>query len=250
MKILLIEDEFILADDLREILHQEGYEVVYVADNGKDALQFYKDNEVDLVLSDISINGELDGIETSKQLMAVRLCPIIYLTALTDTDTLERAKTTFPSAYIPKPYHITNLRMAIEMAIHNFAFKSQTSSLKIVKNESETLQKEVILQVKDDIFIKQNYQFVKFKLSDVLYFEADAVYTSIITVQKKYSIRQTISHVLERLPLKELVRIHRSFAVNISRIDSFNDQEVVINGYKIPLSKTYKEEFLKQFMFR
>jgi two-component system, response regulator PdtaR len=250
MKILLIEDEFILADDLSETLQKEGYEVVCVVDNGKDALQFYLNNEVDLILCDININGDWDGIETIKQLMTIRLCPIIYLTALTDKNTLEKAKTTFPAAYIPKPYHITNLRMAIDMAIHNFAFNNQKPTLKIVKNESENLQKEAILQVKDDIFIKQNYQFVKFKLSEVLYLEADAVYTSIITIHKKYAIRQTISHVLERLPLKELVRIHRSYAVNINHIDSFNEQDVIVNGYEIPLSRSYKEEFLKQFMFR
>jgi two-component system, response regulator PdtaR len=250
MKILLVEDEFILADDLSDTLRQEGYEVVFVADNGKDALDFYQENEVDLVLCDISINGEWDGIETVKQLMTARLCPVIYLTALTDNDTLRRAKDTFPAAYIPKPYHLTNLRMAIEMAIHNFAFKNPSPTLKIVKNEPDSSHKEAILHVNDDVFIKQNYQFVKIRLNEVLYLEADAIYTSIVTTHKKYAIRQTISHVLERLPLKALVRVHRSYAVNISHIDSFNEQDVMINGHEIPISRGYKDEFLRQFMFR
>lgn len=249
MKILLIEDEFILSTDLSETLETEGYEVVFVADNGQDALDFYQNNEVDLVLCDINIHGDWDGIHTVEQLIAVKPVPIIYLTALSDTDTLERAKKTFPAAYIPKPYHITNLRMAIEMAINNFAIKLQ--HLTILRDEkSENASKEMILQVNDDIFIKQNYQFVKFPMSDVLFLEAENIYTNIVTLNKKYVIRQTITHVLERLPIKQLVRVHRSFAVNISKIESFNEHEITLGNYQIPLSRTFKDEFMKYFMFR
>jgi two-component system, response regulator PdtaR len=246
MKILIIEDEFILATDLSDTLESEGYDVVCVVDNGQDALSFYQNNGVDLVLCDISIKGNWDGIQTIEKLIAVKQVPIIYLTALTDKETIERAKKTFPAAYIPKPFHITNLRMAIEMAINNFALKVQP--MKVLKDENP--QKEAILQVNDDIFIKQNYQFVKFPLNEILYLEAETVYTNIITTQKKYAIRQTISNILERLPLKQLVRIHRSYAININKIESFNEHEIIINGLPIPLGRTFKDDFMKQFMFR
>ncbi len=157
MKILVVEDEFILATDLSDTLESEGYEVVHVADNGQDALDFYGENEVDLVLCDINIKGDWDGIETVERLIAVKAVPIIYLTALSDKETLERAKKTFPAAYIPKPYDIMSLRMAIEMAINNFAMKVQP--LKILRDEKmENISKETILQV-------NNYMFNKAKLS-------------------------------------------------------------------------------------
>jgi two-component system, response regulator PdtaR len=249
MKILLVEDEFILATDLSDTLESEGYEVVHVADNGQDALDFYQENEVDLVLCDINIKGDWDGIETVERLIAAKAVPIIYLTALSDKDTLERAKKTFPAAYIPKPYDIKNLRMAIELAINNFAVKVQP--LKILRDEkSENMSKETILQVNNYMFIKQNYQFVKFPLSDILYLEADNTHTNIVTENKKYTIRLTMGNVLERLPMKDLVRIHRSFAVNINKIESFTEQEVSIQTLQIPLSRTYKEDFMKHFMFR
>jgi two-component system, response regulator PdtaR len=251
MKILIIEDEFILASELSDTLESEGYEVVLMADNGQEALDFYKENEVDLVLCDININGDWDGIETVIRLIAIKQVPIIYLTAFTDKDTLERAKATFPAAYIPKPYHITNLRMAIELAINNFAVKIQPSHLNILKDGKPDIQsKEMFLQVNDDIFIKQNYQFVKFPLSEILYFEADNIYTNIVTIHKKYAIRQAIGNVHERLPMKNLVRVHRSFVVNINKIDSFNEYEVIVHGHTIPISRTYKDEFMKHFMFR
>jgi two-component system, response regulator PdtaR len=249
MKILIIEDEFILASELAETLESEGYEVVLTADNGQEALDFYQENDVDLVLCDININGDWDGIETVTKLIAVKQVPIIYLTAFTDKETLERAKQTFPAAYIPKPYHITNLRMAIELAINNFAVKIQP--LKIMRDEKlENAQKEMFLQVNDDIFIKQNYQFVKFSLNEILYLEADNIYTNINTTNKKYVIRQSIGNVHDRLPVKNLTRVHRSFVVNINKIDSFNEYEVMVQGHTIPISRTYKDEFMKHFMFR
>jgi two-component system, response regulator PdtaR len=249
MKILIIEDEFILASELAETLESEGYEVVLTADNGQEAVDFYQENEVDLVLCDININGDWDGIETVTKLIAIKQVPIIYLTAFTDKDTLERAKATFPAAYIPKPYHITNLRMAIELAINNFAVKIQPLKI-LIDEKPENPQKEMFLQVNDDIFIKQNYQFVKFSLNEILYLEADNIYTNIITSQKKYVIRQSIGNVHERLPMKNLIRVHRSFVVNINKIDSFNEYEVMVQGHAIPISRTYKDEFMKHFMFR
>ena len=250
MKILLIEDEFILASELAETLELEGYDVVLTADNGQEALDFYQANEVDLVLCDININGDWDGIETVMRLLEIKQVPIIYLTAFTDKDTLERAKLTFPAAYIPKPYHITNLRMAIELAINNFAVKIR-NNLKILKDLTiENHSKEMFLQVNNDIFIKQNYQFVKFSLKEILYLEADNIYTNIITMQKKYVIRQSIGNVHDRLPMKNLIRVHRSFVLNINKIDSFNEYEVVVQGHVIPISRTYKDEFMKHFMFR
>ncbi len=250
MKILIIEDEYILASDLSEILKSEGYEIVCIAANGRKALDFYQNNEVDLVLCDISIHGDWDGIETIERMMAVKILPVIYITSLTDDDTIQRAKKTFPAAYIPKPFHITNLRVAIEMAINNFAFRVNKPTLKIVRDEKENVPKEHILQVNEDVFIKQNYQFVKFPLSEILYLEADLIYTNIVTVHKKYVIRLTISNVLERLSLKNLVKIHRSFVVNINKIDSFSESEIVVQGNILPLSRTFKEDFMKQFMFR
>jgi two-component system, response regulator PdtaR len=103
MRILLIEDEFILASELSDTLETEGYDVSFVADNGREALDFYQNNEVDLVLCDINIFGDWDGIQTVEQLIAVKHIPIIYLTALCDIHTLERAKRPSPQPIFPSP---------------------------------------------------------------------------------------------------------------------------------------------------
>ncbi len=249
MKILLIEDEFHLATELSKTLESEGYEVVCVVDTGQDAYNYYEKSIVDLVLCDINIQGHWDGIETVEQLLAIQEVPIIYLTAITDNETIQRANKTSPAAFITKPYHVTDLRLAIELAILHFAERVHPKFI-LKENKANFVQKEAILQVKDDIFIKQNYQFVKFPLGDILYLEAEKMYTSIVTAHKKYAIRETITLVLDRLPLKQLVRIHRSYAVNINKIESFNEREVTINGYQIPLSRTFKDDYMKHFLLR
>ncbi|MCU0324614.1 MAG: response regulator [Spirosomaceae bacterium] len=248
MNILLIEDEFLLATDLKMTLQEEGYEVLEVFDNGIEALEFYKNNEIDLLICDINIDGDWDGIETAKRLLDVKPAPLIYLTALSDAETIERAKKTFPAAYISKPFQISVLRMAVELAIHNFVNKTNhVVEVEESKEDRENLFRETFLVVDEFIFIKQNYQFVKFNLNEIYYFEAEHIHTNVYTKTKKYAVRMSLGGVLEKLPVKNFVRVHRSFAVNIHQIDSFNEHEIIIASQQIPLSRGYKNDFVRFF---
>ncbi|SOD93717.1 LytR/AlgR family response regulator transcription factor [Spirosoma fluviale] len=245
--ILLVEDEGILAMELSDSLEADGYFIVGIANNGRKALDLYQRQRVDLLLCDITIKGDWDGIETVRRLTAERPIPVIYLTALTDRETLERAKQTYPAAYVNKPYQLASLRTAIELAIHNFNQRSKPVSAAVTPLEKGTRDRETILQINDHLFVKQNYQFVKINVDDLLYLEADNVYTTLVTSNRKYVIRLTLSGILERMNLPSLVRIHRSYAVNIHKVDSFNDTELSIGTQLLPLSRSYKEDFLQRF---
>ncbi|MCX6217095.1 response regulator [Spirosoma sp.] len=245
--ILLVEDEGILAMELSDSLEADGYFIVGIANNGRKALDLFQRQRVDLLLCDITIKGDWDGIETVRRLTAERPIPVIYLTALTDRETLERAKQTYPAAYVNKPYQLASLRTAIELAIHNFNQRSKPVSAVAAPLEKGTRDRETILHINDHLFVKQNYQFVKINVDDLLYLEADNVYTTLITGNRKYVIRLTLSGILERMNLPSLVRIHRSYAVNIHKVDSFNDTELSIGTQLLPLSRSYKEEFLQRF---
>jgi len=246
--ILIVEDEGILAMELSDSLEADGYFVVGIANNGRKALDLSKQQRVDLLLCDITIKGDWDGIETVEHITAERPIPVIYLTALTDRGTLERAKQTYPAAYVNKPYQLTSLRTAIELAIHNFSLRTKPAPAVAAATERSTArEKETILQIEDHLFIKQNYQFVKIDTAELLYLEADNVYTTLVTTNRKYVVRQTLSGILERMNLPSLVRVHRSYAVNIYKVDSFNDAELSIGTQLIPLSRSYKEEFLQRF---
>ncbi|AQG80447.1 LytR/AlgR family response regulator transcription factor [Spirosoma montaniterrae] len=247
INILLIEDEAILAMDLADQLETEGYFVVGVANNGRKALELFAGNTVDLVLCDITIKGDWDGIETIRQLSTIRQVPVIYLTALADRATIGRAKETFPAAYITKPFNLMQLRLAIEMAINNFSGRVSMPQIPDKTAAKDGLRPAPILKVDNALFIKQQQQFVKVPLQEILFLEADDIYTTVVTRAKKYVVRLPLSHMLERLQYNRLTRTHRSFVVNLDRIESFSDHDVMVAGHSVPLGRNYKEEFMRHF---
>jgi two-component system, response regulator PdtaR len=249
VNILVVEDEAIVAMALADKLEAEGYSVIGIANNGLKAVELFEQNQVDLLLCDINIKGDWDGIQTVTKIIAIRPIPVIYLTAFSDVETVERAKKTFPAAYVTKPYNIINLRIAIEMAIHNFVErinpeKKPTISVNFQEKENS---KEGILQIDNHVFIKQGYQFVKVALNDILILEADDIYTTFITTEKKYAFRMSLTNVLEKLKFSRMSRVHRSFAVNTNHISSFNDFELVIGNNTVPIGKSYKADFMRIF---
>ncbi len=120
-RILIVEDERITGEDLRDILTELGYVVVDVVSSGADAMLIARDNAPDLALMDIRIKGDMDGTEVARQLRSRFNIPVIYLTAHADNETLERAKLAQPLGYITKPFQEAELHANIEMALFKHA---------------------------------------------------------------------------------------------------------------------------------
>jgi two-component system, response regulator PdtaR len=234
LNILLIEDEAILAMGLVDILENANINVSGIANSGAQAIELFKNTPTDLILSDIHIKGPIDGIETVKQLLSYRPAPIVYLTSYSDRETVERAKQTFPAAYLSKPVNEHSLLLSIEMAINNFM--PQQPQQQEAARPSLPDPREPILQVNNSIFIKQNYQFLKIELPDLLL--------------SKYTLRLSLTAFLERLNFGPLVRVHRSFAVNINHVEAFTEHDLTVSQQTIPLTKGYKDDFLMRFMHR
>ncbi|HWB92489.1 MAG TPA: response regulator transcription factor, partial [Puia sp.] len=219
---------------------------------------------VDVVLMDIHIRGKRDGVETAAELMRMRAVPIVYLSALTDPGTVARVKDTHPAAFLTKPYSMPNVRIAIELALSNFAVSRENSPhLRVVGGDRAAggergaggdraagSDRETILQLEDSIFVKNNVQFVKIALQDILYLEADNNYVQLYTPERKFALRVSLGQLLEKIQCKKLVRIHRSYAVNIDRMSSFSDGEVCLGKMTLPLGRNYREEFLNKFYFK
>lgn len=256
VNVLIVEDESIVAMDLSMGLELDGYHVVGIADNFTEAIDLYTNNPVDILLMDIHIHGSKDGVETATALKKIKDIPLIYLTAFTDAKTIERVKHTNPSAFLTKPYNIDNVRIAIDLAIHHFAqTKTVGQTAKVLPLHQQNLvdknpEKEQLLQMNDYIFIKQNYRFVKFKLAEILFAESENNYVNIVTKTQKISLRLSLADMLERIQFTPLTRIHRSFAININEISSFDDQFIKIDKHEIPLGRNYKEAFFNSFNLR
>lgn len=123
--ILIVEDSPVAAHHLHVTLNREGYEVVGRCDSGEAALQFVAKNRPDLVLMDIIINGTMDGIQTAEQLKARYNIPVIYITGLTDKQTIRRATLTEPYGYITKPFEDREIFTIIQMALYRHEIETK-----------------------------------------------------------------------------------------------------------------------------
>ena len=116
--ILIVEDEVIVAENIRNKLEHMGYTVPEIVTSGEQAIQSLVNLPVDLVLMDIELEGEMDGIDTAEYIHAQYNIPIIYLTAYADDEILRRARVTEPFSYLLKPFQTRELQSNIEMAIY------------------------------------------------------------------------------------------------------------------------------------
>lgn len=123
--VFIVEDELIEAEDLRQTLEKQGYAVAGIARSGESALETLRNKHPDLVLMDIHLAGEIDGVDTADRVRTLYNIPVIFLTAHADENTLERAKITEPYGYLLKPFDERELRSAIEMGLYKHRMEEQ-----------------------------------------------------------------------------------------------------------------------------
>jgi CheY-like chemotaxis protein len=124
-KILLIENESIIAIDLKSRLENLGYNIIGIVNKGEDAIKKIEETKPDLILMNIILKGELDGIKTAQIIKNKYKIPFIYLTAHHDNKILKRAQKTQPATYLKKPYNDTEIQNAIKIALINPQLKTK-----------------------------------------------------------------------------------------------------------------------------
>ena len=138
-KIMIVEDDLIAAEDTRYRLEDLGYTVSSMASTGKEAIQKAEEDKPDLVVTDIVLEGEMDGIEVAKQIYSRFDIPFVYLTAYADDKILERIKITEPFGYIVKPFTNEDLTITIELALYKH--KAEGKRKKQIQDLSNALAK-------------------------------------------------------------------------------------------------------------
>lgn len=129
-QILIVEDESIVAEDIRRTLQSLGYNVPAVVSSGEEAINMAKENSPELVLMDIMLKGKMDGIEAAGQIRSHFNIPVVYLTAYSDDKILERAKITEPFGYIIKPFNERELQINIEIALYEHKMEKKLKESK------------------------------------------------------------------------------------------------------------------------
>lgn len=236
MKILIVEDELIIGEDVRGMLGRMGYEVVGNAMDYNEAVYLISQTKPDLILLDVNLGGKKDGIDLAAHINETAKVPFIYTTSYSDTATLARAKDTRPANYLVKPFKEAQLFTAIEMALHQL---SQSALQEKPADDSA-------LVIKDALFLKDKFKYTKLNIGDILWIKSDGNYLEIKTTNKEELIRATLSNFIERLNSQVFFRTHKSYIVNLDYLTKLEPTTVTILDVKIPISKGYYEELVKR----
>ncbi|NNF01221.1 MAG: response regulator [Bacteroidia bacterium] len=163
IKILVVEDESIVAKDIQNTLVNLGYEVPATASSAETAFERLGEFRPDLVFLDIRLKGDIDGIQIAEKIKAEYRIPVIFLTSYVDKATLERAKITEPYGYLVKPFNESDLQTTVEMALYKFQKDSEVK-------DSGTVLAETLLTVDEPVFITDkdwNLSFMNAKAEEL-----------------------------------------------------------------------------------
>jgi DNA-binding LytR/AlgR family response regulator len=227
IKIVIVEDELIIADFIQDCLIDLGYSVAEVCINYDEAIVALHKHKPDIVLIDISLKGTKSGIDVANYIKQNFTIPFIFCTSHSDKTTIDDAKKTLPFAYLIKPFNKEDLYAVIETALTHFGSQQ-------VQEKSE----ENPIVINDSFFIKHKNSFVKLKFQDILYVEANDNYVKFFTQQTNYLLKTTLK-ILDNLLPTYFIRVHRSYIVNLNHLSSFSAEEITILNASIPVGKSY-----------
>jgi len=239
VKILIVEDELIIAEDMRTILAKIGYEVLGVAMDYHEAIGLLKTTQPDLILLDINLNGTKDGVDLAYEINQTVKIPFIYTTSYADGATIERAKATHPINYLVKPFKQEQLFTTIEMALHRLALLENTSVASEPKADDTFI-------IKDALFIKDKFKYTKLNIHEILWIKSDGNYLEIKTLHKDELIRATLSNFIERLNSQVFFKTHKSYIVNLDYMTNLEHNFVTIQQTKIPIAKNYYDVLVQK----
>jgi len=237
IRILIVEDDLLFAERLRIDLEEMGYIVIDVVDNAKAALHLVKITRPELVLMDINIRGEMDGISVAQQIFSLDPTPVIFITSLSDQSTFDRAKKAHPFAYLLKPANKISLEHSIELAIQNFNEKAIEKKLTF----------EQFPFLKQNLLIKEGNRLIKIGMANIDVIEVEEKYCSIYVEKKKYVVRISLKDLMDKLPDEQFTRIHRNFVVNMDKIIALDlENNIVQTTFKnLPLGRKYRSDLIK-----
>jgi DNA-binding LytR/AlgR family response regulator len=230
--ILIVEDELLIAEDIKTTLEELGHNVIAIVVRADKAIEILNSQKVDLILLDITIKGGLNGIDLAEIVNQQFKIPFIYLTSHADPKTVTEAIKTAPQGYVVKPYSNSDLYTSIALAFEN--------------------EKEEAITFLDNIdrghfFLKIEGMYQKFFHKDILYFRAAGNYIEVHQKYKKYLVRQTFKKLGELIPASVFVQTHKSYILNREKISSFNTKHIYIDQQEFLLGRTFRNSFIDSF---
>lgn len=235
---MIVEDEELAADRLEMQIEKLGHEVFATVDNSEDALESIRDEQPDLILMDVNIEGEYDGIELADLIHEKYLIPVLFISSLEDERTFKRISRTNPVGFLIKPCSDIQLQRSIQLVV---------SQLEQSTPPEMEVSSEAGHEIEEFIFIKKRNSLIKVPIDDIFYLEADGRYCQIYTRDQKYLVRIPLKDMFSKLARDYFIQTHRSFVVNLKKIQSLDlEQDVILmENRTVPLSRREKDKVLK-----
>ncbi len=200
---MLIDDQEIQQQKVEFYCDQLDYEFYGLKNDFASVHQLIEELQPDVILQDINLNYELDGIELARQIKEHHHIPIIFTTSHKSPEMIKKASKANPSGYLAKPYEMHNLSAAVELAIINLK--------KEFKSRNTNVDKETKPVVTNTFFIKSHDKIEKVNLEQILWVEsAEEKYINIVTADKKLRMRSSLNKILRQLPEDQFVKINRN----------------------------------------
>ncbi|TGE06440.1 LytR/AlgR family response regulator transcription factor [Hymenobacter fodinae] len=245
--ILIVEDELLIAAEIERALVRLGHTPLPPVDNSDEALSVLATQPAELVLMDINIAGDCDGIAAALLVRRQFAVPVVFLTARSDSATLNRAKLAQPYGFLIKPFTDDSLRVQIELALFN-AYQAGPVGpmLDTADAGSEVLgAAERCPKFKDYLFVRKGSGHVKVLLSDILYFEALQNYVRLHTVKENFVFDSTLKELEQKLP-DQFFKTHRSHIVNLDHVQAYEESSVLLGKEYVPVSRSCKDELKRR----
>lgn len=223
-KILIVEDEILIADNIKLHLERKGYEVVGIAISYEEAIALYTQYRPDLTLLDIRLNGRKSGIEVAQFIRdQEQPKPFIFLTSQIDKKNIDDAKVTFPAGYLSKPIQKESLIASIEIAIHKGSLDEKVETISFYDGE-----KRYIIPIQNIHYIQSVHVYVEIFIKD----------------RSPILQRTSLKNLLEELPPDKFIQTHRSFIVNLEQVTSYSNESIMIEESQIPISRNMRKQVL------
>jgi DNA-binding LytR/AlgR family response regulator len=235
IKIGIVEDEAIIADDLAALLEEMGYTCPEPAANYEDALAMLQRFDPDIAIVDINLAGRPDGLKVARYINEKLKKPFIFLTANSDPETVTSAREFRPAAYLVKPFQKADIYTAIEIALYNFQI-----------DQKDQDAPQLTKLITDSLFVRDGDFFTKVRFDDIVYLSSEHVYVTIHTQSKKYLVRSTMQDYLLNFDPEQFLRVHRSYVVNLKWIERINTQSITAGGFDIPVSRQLRDDLLRR----
>ncbi|MBL6448430.1 LytTR family transcriptional regulator DNA-binding domain-containing protein [Fulvivirga sp. 29W222] len=247
VNVLVVEDEILLALDIKMLLTRLNYNVQEIVSSADKALNILDERakEIDIMLIDIVLEGDKDGIEFARVIKKRYNIPFIFVSSYFDGNLIERAKSVNPYGYLLKPVNEKELLISIELALSNFS--NQPPDKAISNKPWQGANTDTALQINDSLFLKKDQHFQRVTLDDILLLEADNNYTLIYSKSERFLYSTVLRKMEEKLPSGQFLRVHRSYVVNIQSVTGFEGNTLFIGEMRIPVSKQYREEVFRLF---